>query len=290
MQQINPLLVKELQSRMRNKRTFWFLTGYLSILALFTLMIYWLSISRNASSSYPESVGRALFIAIAVIALIETTIIAPGLTANSINGEKQRQSFDLLLSSLLTPWQIVLGKLFAALSFAALLILIILPFLSVSFLFGGVALAEVIIAILGIFSSMLLCASLGLYCSTRFNSTTGSLSASLGILIFYLLLIPFVLLLINGFGTNIKSEIGVWLFTYTIGFFMSIHPFIALGYSALILETNNSYWYNSITINQIQVMVPSPWIALVVLSLLISWLLCYLSARRIQRERYKTTS
>jgi ABC-2 type transport system permease protein len=271
---------------MRSKRTFWFLSIYLGVLSLFSLFIYWLSVDSMGSASNTQYIGKTLFFSISAIALVEICLIAPALTASSINGEKERQSFDLLVSSMLSPWQIVFGKLLAALSFASILILVILPFLSFSFLFGGVALGELIIAMIGMFCSMLLFSSLGLYCSTRFRSTTGSLISSLGFLIFYMILIPFLMLLYSAFGIDFDGIISNWIFVYFVGFLISFHPFFALGMTAIFVEEQYGYWYFSETFNQVQITIPSPWLGLVLVSLVFSWLLCFLSVKRIEKERF----
>src|SRR5918911_18021 len=108
MAEFNPVLVKELRGRMRGARD----SG--------------------------RTIGKGLFVLITAVALIEVCFISPTLTSGSIAGEKERQSYDLLIASLLSPWQIIWGKLAAALSFALLLIISIVPMMSLAFLFGGV--------------------------------------------------------------------------------------------------------------------------------------------------------
>jgi hypothetical protein len=65
------------------------------------------------------------------------------LTAGAIAGERERQTLIPLQITLLSPRSIVFGKLLASLAFVVLLVVAALPFLSVSFLLGGVAASEV---------------------------------------------------------------------------------------------------------------------------------------------------
>ena len=48
-----------------------------------------------------RQIGKGLFLLIATVALIEVCLITPALTAGGIAGEKEHQTYDLLVSSLL---------------------------------------------------------------------------------------------------------------------------------------------------------------------------------------------
>ena len=149
MRELNPVLIKELRNRMRGARAFILITIYLLVLSGITMLIY-LAVASNLENDMNagRQIGKILFLSISTVALIEVCLITPALTAGSIVGEKERQSYDLLISSLLTPGQIVRGKLGSALAFAVILIIAVLPVMSLSFLFGGVILAEVVIALI----------------------------------------------------------------------------------------------------------------------------------------------
>src|SRR5262245_58741640 len=122
--ELNPVLVKELRGRMRGPRAFVVLTIYLLILGAVTPLIHAAAGSSSGTDlNAGQRIGKTLFLTIASVALIEVCVITPALTSGSVAGEKERQTYDLLVASLLTPWQIVWGKLGAALAFAMLLIL-----------------------------------------------------------------------------------------------------------------------------------------------------------------------
>ena len=131
MPDLNPVLIKELRGRMRGARAFVLLTIYLLILSGVTLLFYAAIADVSASDlNAGRQIGKGLFLLIATVSLIEVCLITPALTAGGIAGEKERQTYDLLVSSLLSPWQIAWGKLGAALSFALLMILTVgyIPF------------------------------------------------------------------------------------------------------------------------------------------------------------------
>src|SRR4029453_7613192 len=91
-------------------------------------------------------VGKILFAGSATLEMILITLVTPALTATAISGERERGTFDLLRSTPVRSHTIVWGKLVAALSYAALLIVASVPFASAVFLFGGVAPSDVWVA------------------------------------------------------------------------------------------------------------------------------------------------
>jgi ABC-type transport system involved in multi-copper enzyme maturation permease subunit len=196
MLEFNPILVKELRSRMRGARAFVLLTIYLLILSGVTLLLY-SGLSGNIGSDLNagRQIGKALFLVVAAVALVEVCVITPALTSGSIAGEKERQTFDLLVASLLSPWQIVWGKLASALAFALLLILAVVPVMSLAFLFGGVSAAEVLIALVGLLATAVFYASIGLFWSSVTRSSLGATSFALGTIILMLLGVPFLVVI-----------------------------------------------------------------------------------------------
>jgi len=100
--------------------------------------------------------------------MVEMTLlalIAPALTAVAISGEREHGTFDLLRATPVHAHTIVWGKLLAALSYAALLIVASIPIASAVFLFGGVTPEDIwtAFALLGV--TTLAFGLLGLCCS-----------------------------------------------------------------------------------------------------------------------------
>ncbi|MBK9945342.1 MAG: ABC transporter permease [Kouleothrix sp.] len=293
MAEFNPVLVKELRSRMRGARAFVLLTIYLLILSGVSLLFY-TAIADSSSSDLNSgrTIGKSLFLLIAAVALIEVCIITPALTSGSIAGEKERQSYDLLIASLLSPWQIIWGKLAAALSFALLLILAIVPMMSLAFLFGGVSLAEVLIALVGLVTTAVLYASIGVFWSAVLRTTLGANSMSLGSVILILLGIPFLALMFTLiFGRELSPD---WInsipFKLAAGAFLYLHPFIALQASEMQIASGESAFYTRVPIDTSlmtsgSIIVPSPWIVYLLLALAISFGLLLLSIRMLQPMR-----
>jgi ABC-2 type transport system permease protein len=287
MRELNPVLIKELRNRMRGARAFILITIYLLVLSGITMLIY-LAVASNFENDMNagRQIGKILFLSISTVALIEVCLITPALTAGSIVGEKERQSYDLLISSLLTPGQIVRGKLGSALAFAVILIIAVLPVMSLSFLFGGVILAEVVIALIGLLTTAILYASIGLFWSTVMRSSLGATIISLSTIVAILLLIPFLWVISSVFyyQVNRPSELEASLYVYVGGTVLCFHPFIALGLTEAFLSDGDSPFYSVIRISRVELIVPSPWIVYVGLALLVSALLMFLAVRFLRPE------
>jgi ABC-2 type transport system permease protein len=150
---INPIIVKELRTHMRGSRAFAILTGYLLILGLLAYGLYRITLASVQNSygmsnpSQSAHIGQTLFIGLAFLELLSVCFVTPALTAGVISGEIERRTYDMLLVTPLRPASILWGKMIASLTYVNLLILAAIPLSSVVFLFGGVALRDVIQAI-----------------------------------------------------------------------------------------------------------------------------------------------
>jgi len=290
MPDMNPVLIKELRGRMRGARAFVLLTIYLIILGGVSLLFY--AAIADVSSGALDSgrtIGKGLFLLISAVALIEVCFISPTLTSGSIAGEKERQSYDLLVASLLSPWQIIWGKLAAALSFALLLIISIVPMMSLAFLFGGVSLTEVVIALIGLVTTAMFYSTIGLFWSTVLRTTLGANSMSVGTIIMMLLGIPFLALIFSLiFGRDLSPEwLNSIIFKIIAGVFLYSHPFIALQVTEAQIAGGESAFYSRIPIgtdlaSRSQLLVPSPWIIYLLLALLFSFILLLISVRMLR--------
>jgi ABC-type transport system involved in multi-copper enzyme maturation permease subunit len=140
----NPIVSKELRSRMRGWHSFALLTGYLCVVGGLGWIVYDADIGSSGNIVGLGSTGAQVFRALAGVVMATVALVVPGLVGPTISGERERQTLDLLLVTPLGPGRIVVGKLIAALAFVVLLVIACLPLFSVAFLLGGVALSEVL--------------------------------------------------------------------------------------------------------------------------------------------------
>ena len=100
----NPVLVKEVRTRMRGSRSFMVVTAYLVAFVIFIGLAYaffQISLSSSRSPDERRLVGKLLFGLALWIQLVIVSFTAPALTAGAIAAERERQTFDLLRVTLL---------------------------------------------------------------------------------------------------------------------------------------------------------------------------------------------
>ena len=144
----NPIVAKELRSRMRGWHAFALLTGYTCVIGALGWLVYDTDISSSGSAMGLSATGADVFRVLAVAVMATVALIVPGLVGPTISGERERQTLDLLLVTPLRSSTIVVGKLFAALYFVIFLVVACVPLFCVAFLLGGVSLAEVVEAVI----------------------------------------------------------------------------------------------------------------------------------------------
>lgn len=288
----NPVLTNELRGRIRGARAMIILTVYLGLIGVVTMLIYLAVVNSMAFGPNDfeagRTIGRAIFLTVMTAALVQVCVITPALTAGSIAGEKERQSYDLLITTLLSPLQIAVGKLTAALAFALLLIVAALPLAGLSLLFGGVSGSELLIGIAGLIFTAILYATVGLFWSTIMrNSLTATVMAQ-GSIILVLLGVPFIFTIASVMfdGAPNDPTIAV-IYVYVMGIIVCLHPFIALGFTAVLLTEGENPFYFSLPIAGQDIVVPSPWLVYVFLALVLTVLFLFLSTRLLKPVQYR---
>ena len=178
----NPLVLRDLRATMRGTRAFWFQGTYLLLLGALAVAGYATATGQSLLPNHDDATRLALngsgfnlvdaqgklqlfyyFIFVTLAALI--TLIAPALTATSITDERSRQSLDLVITTPLSAFEMLSGKLIASLAFLGLLLALSLPASALCVLLGGATIGDIfrIYWMLGVDAVVL--ASIGLYFS-----------------------------------------------------------------------------------------------------------------------------
>ena len=158
---------------MRGRRAFVVLTIYLALMSTLVLIVY-LAFSAASNNSFGPSsrqAGKAVFAAVLAIQVFLVIFIGPAFTSAAITGEKDRQTYDLLRTTLLPARSLVMGKLISALAYVFLLIIVSIPLQSIAFLLGGISFIELFLSQVLIIISAVAYALIGLYFSTIMRST-----------------------------------------------------------------------------------------------------------------------
>lgn len=292
----NPVVLKELRGRMRGARAFAVLTVYLALMAGFTVLLYMLSTTSQDIAGFGKGaeIGRVLFAGIVAIELFLVTFIAPAFTASAISGERERQTYDLLKTTLLPASSLVIGKLVSALSYVLLLLLAAIPLQSIAFLFGGVAETEVILAFVILLVTGIALGTIGIYFSAvqprtlAANVTTYAvtLTITIGLPLVIFVVVALVGSILSAQGTQVSVTVQT-LLLYGLILLVSTNPLATAYTTQYFLLNNQGAGSINITLTDTttitQVTVLSPWIIFTVLYLIVSVVMVIRTVRRVRR-------
>lgn len=290
----NPVTIKELRSRMRGRRAPAVLTLYLAIMAAVITLVYLAYVSSTSSVGNPgaRTAGKGLFAAVLAVQVFMVLFIAPSFTAGAISGERERQTFDLLRTTLLSAEAFVLGKLISALSYIFLLILASIPLMSIAFLLGGLSLTELVIAEVLVLVAAVAYAMYGLWCSATLRTTlaatvttfAGVLLVTFGIPLFIAAAVAvFGTLMITSPWAGISATLVQIALTY-VGLLLAATNLPAtLIVSESFLLNENAVFAFSQFIYGTRYWVISPWTIFIVLHVATAVILFVMTVRRVRR-------
>ena len=172
---LNPVFRKELKIGMRTVRMPVIIMIFNTILALISLLVFY-SIIENVSWRGRIDYDSVILLYVVMIAIqgVLLAFIVPAVTANTISGERERQTLDILLTSRMSHLRIVTGKLMSSMSMVVLLLISSIPVISLAFMFGGIALMDVIWIIIYLVFAGLIFGLMGVACSSKFKKTTSA--------------------------------------------------------------------------------------------------------------------
>jgi ABC-type transport system involved in multi-copper enzyme maturation permease subunit len=285
------MIAKELRGRMRGARAFVVLTVYLLFLAGFTLMLYFLA-SLGAASNPTAPAGKPVFIGLVAFVLGLVCFLAPSFTAGVISGERERQTYDLLMTTPLSLPLIVAAKLFSALAYVFLLILAALPLMSVSLFLGGVAPEEVLIAFVMICASALVFGTIGLCFSAWARSTIGAAALAYGAMMLPVVALPILagtaaVSLGVALAGNSPSPTMIAILYYGGGFIASLNPFIAGAFTEILILSNQPLFFSTAPnpLGGGTVLIVGPWLIYTVMALIFTVIFFVLSLRLARPTR-----
>ncbi len=225
--------MKELRGRMRGRRAFAILTGYLIMLGGFAWMVE-IMMERatpagfgGAAAFATAGIGQGIFVGLIMLETLLVVVLAPMATAGSISLEREKQTLDMLAATPINSFAIVLGKLLSALVYVWLLIAASIPLTAVVFVFGGVAPDDLVRGYLVLIVTALGLGSFGLFCSSLVKRT----QAATAITIFGVLTVTLGSLVVLFFIQSLTTPFGgrppapaTWSVTAPIAY---VNPFLA---------------------------------------------------------------
>ncbi len=292
----NPLLVKELRGRMRGARAFVVLTVYLLLLSCFTSIVYYTyTVNARGPGGGLEMayLGKVIFASVVIIEIFMVTFITPAFTAGAISGERERKTYELLRTTLLSARKLVFGKLSSALTYMLLLILAAVPLESLAFVLGGVVVGELVVALIVLLVTAFAFAAIGILFSSFARTTLVSTVLSYVTALMLTVGLPVLMLisvaLVDSFMYDFDPP--TWIaeaaLMYLLFFLVSLSPISAAVVTEIMLEEENAilyFWYNIDSTHSIPI--PSSWIIYTLVYLALALVLLLITVLRVhQQER-----
>jgi ABC-type transport system involved in multi-copper enzyme maturation permease subunit len=292
----NPITLKEMRSRMRGRRAFAVLTVNVFLLGGLVSLIY-MTYAATAqvvsSSSNLRELGKVIFSTTVGMQLLITCFTSSSAAVGAISSERERQTFELLRTTLLPARSLVLGKLAAAVLFNLLVILSAIPIAGLSFFFGGVTLEEITIASVFLIVTAIAFSSIGLFFSALMRRTTQATAVSTVVTLILTFGLPVFMLIIQGLLSTMlyaSSQTGMptveaeMTRNFILWLLVSISPLSAgVATLATLLDNQSPFTMTIPLTGGVSVTYPSPWITYTFIYLLLSLILIGLSIRAVKR-------
>lgn len=287
----NPVVLKELRGRMRGARAFIVLTIYLLLLGAFSSLIY-VAVTESAVSVSGQvnvgEIGRTLFAGVVAIEMLLVSFIAPAFTSGAISGEREHQTYDLLRTTLLPAYSLVLGKLLSAILYVLLLLMAAIPLQSIAFFFGGVAETEVFLSFIVLMATALLFSTVGIYFSARAKRTLSASVLTYSVATFVTFGIPIILgsvMLVLGLSIeDTDSATAQTIMLYASGVVIVTNPAATALVTQYVLVNRGSLTTFEYTLTDGSTLtLISPWIPFVALYLLLTVVFYVLAVRRVRQ-------
>ncbi|MDE7202911.1 MAG: ABC transporter permease [Lachnospiraceae bacterium] len=226
----NPIVKKDLQVTARSMRLSWGLFAYDVVLVMAFLLA--LAVIQTEGRGYysNNNIYSYLIYLFPVLAIAQVCIVAlivPIITASSISGERERQTFDIMLTTCMSPFSIVLGKVVSAVIRILFFVAAGMPIMALSFVVGGLAWSSLLYFVLAIILLSVLSGSIGIFCSSfcRKSISAVVLSFAFYFVIYILTFVPMILNLLWTEGDRTGESMLFLLFNPGVffeEFFMQI--------------------------------------------------------------------
>lgn len=173
---MNPILKNELKLSVRTPKIAIIIMAVNGILAGFGIFSLVSLVGNSDAIDYTQMLK--LYISLAYVEFAMMLLLIPTITSNSIAGERERQTLDILLTTKIKPWDIIFGKLASSLSSTLLLAVSTLPVLALVYIYGGVQLIDLFALIIFLLMAAVFIGSIGVLFSAFVKKSTFAAIAS----------------------------------------------------------------------------------------------------------------
>ena len=137
---INPIVKKDIKVQARSMRICWEIFAYEAIMAVvffFAMFLFSQQLTYSSTNIYSSIVW--LYPALAITQIIILGVVVPVRTASAISGEKERQTFDIMMTTSMTGFSVIMGKVLTAMIQSMFYVVAGLPIVALAFVIGGLS-------------------------------------------------------------------------------------------------------------------------------------------------------
>lgn len=205
----NPVLWKEMKIRTRSRQPGPVRMAILFVVGGLVLFCYYHALTYIVSDGRTEAARDGYHVAVGIQAIL-IWLLCPALAANAVTQEKEQQTWDMLIFTLLTPLEILTGKLLARLLPILGILAAFFPFMAIMMVLHGATPGEFLLTyfLFGIWIFFL--TTVSLFMSWAFKKTASAIAMSY--LVLFILSIGTALLEMTLSASNPGSETPIiWL-------------------------------------------------------------------------------
>ena len=282
---VNPVLRNESKIAVRSIKFTLMIFAYIAALSI-AVMIYYTSLNSRIFSSGLDLESSVIFYV--VMAIGQALLLVPALSSTAICSEREKQTLDILLSSKLTPLQIILGKVSASSLRVIVLIISTMPLYAIGALIGGVKLTNILWLVVFFIINTIFVSSIGVFVSTYVKTSKAATALTYGlVLLIYIgiIVITWVIIIVTVYQMNMSGN-----YTSTVP---KASPIVYLspivGFASLLLnQVGSGMGFESI-ISEFGISTYSEYISIAV-QLGLSILFIYLAAIKLNPLKKKRKS
>ena len=287
---VNPVLRNESKISVRSIKFTLMIFAYIAVLSV-AVMIYYSSVNEAIFSNglYLES-SKLFYVVMAIGQAILLLFIVPALSSTAICSEREKQTLDILLSSKLTPLQIIIGKVSASSLRVIILIISTMPLYAIGALIGVVKISNILSLIVFFIVNTIFVSSIGVFISTcaKTSKVSTTLSYAVVLAIYMgIIVITWAILIITIYNkdmsgtalTTMPKALPIVYLSPVVGFVSLLLNQVGLGleFSSIFSEFGISMYSEYISI---------------VIQLVLSGLFIYLASVKLnplnKRSRFKS--
>ena len=183
---LNPIVKKDVKVQARSFKMCVEVFVYEIIMALvfFIAMLFITSQNRYSDSNiYSQMVW--LYPVLSVTQWCILGAVIPIHTSSAISGEKERQTFDIMMTTSMTPGSIIMGKVMTAVLQGMLFVIASVPVMALTFVVGGLSWSYLFWFIAVALLISIFAASIGIMCSSICRKSITAVIMSYGIYLFF---------------------------------------------------------------------------------------------------------